>query len=137
VPRVVAIFGVQGWRWAWARDVRALVLALDADATGAQAWRTLARQAALRGKRVAMLPAAAYGGAKDASAAWGAGVLRSVAWATDGAHGDEEITRAADRRESGEERLAIMMYDGQRPYATAACWAGAVLPESTSAARET
>ena len=30
VPRVVAIFGVQGWRWAWA--VRELVFALDADA---------------------------------------------------------------------------------------------------------
>jgi hypothetical protein len=42
VPRVVAIFGVQGWRWAWAR---------------------------------AVLPAAAYGGCKDVSEAWAAGVL--------------------------------------------------------------
>jgi len=33
------------------------------------------RQAALRGKRVAGLPAVAYGGHKDASAAWAAGVL--------------------------------------------------------------
>jgi len=32
VPRVVAIFGVQGWRWGWARNVRELVFALDADA---------------------------------------------------------------------------------------------------------
>ena len=39
----------------------------------------LARQAALRGKRVAGLPAAAYGGCKDASAAWVAGVL--TVWA--------------------------------------------------------
>ena len=31
VSRVVAIFGVQGWRWDWAREVRALVFALDAD----------------------------------------------------------------------------------------------------------
>ena len=61
-PRVMAIFGVQGWRWDWARDVRELVFALDADAAGQQQWRQLARQAALRGKRVAGLPAAAYGG---------------------------------------------------------------------------
>jgi hypothetical protein len=54
VPRVVAIFGVQGWRWEWAREVRELVFALDADATGQQQWRQLARQAALRGKRVAV-----------------------------------------------------------------------------------
>jgi len=42
-------------RGAWARKVRELVLALDADAAGQQQWRTLARQAALRGKRVAVL----------------------------------------------------------------------------------
>jgi DNA primase len=34
VPCVVAIFGVQGWRWDWAREVRELVFALDADAAG-------------------------------------------------------------------------------------------------------
>jgi len=75
VPRVVAIFGVQGWRWDWAREVRELVFALDADAAGQQQWRQLARQAALRGKRVAVLEPAAYGGHKDVSAAWTAGVL--------------------------------------------------------------
>ena len=36
VPRVVALFGVQGWRWDWAREVGALVFALDADAAGQQ-----------------------------------------------------------------------------------------------------
>jgi len=75
-PRTVAIFGVHGWRWAWARDVPALVFALDADATGQEAWRALARQARLRGKRVAFLPPEAYGGAKDVNDAWVAGVLR-------------------------------------------------------------
>ena len=52
-----------------------LVFALDADAAGQQQWRALARQAALRGKRVAVLAPAAYGGYKDVSAAWTAGVL--------------------------------------------------------------
>src|SRR5207244_11996181 len=75
VARVVAIFGVHGWRWDWVRHVRALVLALDADTAGQQQWRQLARQAALRGKRVAVLPAAAYGGCKDVSDAWVTGVL--------------------------------------------------------------
>ena len=60
VSRVVAIFGVHGWRWDWVREVRELMLALDADFAGQQQWRQLARQAALRGKQVAAVPAAAY-----------------------------------------------------------------------------
>src|SRR5215468_11287291 len=72
--RVVAIFGVQGWRWEWAREVRELVFALDADPAGQRQWRQLARQAALRGKRVEVFPAAAYGGCKDVSDAWATGV---------------------------------------------------------------
>jgi DNA primase len=51
VPRVVAIYGVQGWRWDWGREVRELVFALDADTAGQQQWQALARQAALRGLR--------------------------------------------------------------------------------------
>jgi len=51
VSRVVAIFGVQGWRWDWARAVHELVFTLDADAAGQQQWPQLARQAALRGSR--------------------------------------------------------------------------------------
>ena len=70
-PCVVAICGVQGWRLAWAREVRELVFALDADAAGQPPWRARARAAALRGKRignskrVAVLPPAAYGGDVD------------------------------------------------------------------------
>ena len=75
VSRVVAIFGVQGWRWEWVRDVHELVFALDADAAGQQQWRVLAREAALRGKQVAVLEPAAYGGYKDVNEAWMAGVL--------------------------------------------------------------
>jgi Toprim domain len=73
VSRVIAIFGVHGWRWDWVRAVRELVFALDADAAGQQQWRQLARQGALRGKRVAMLEPVAYGGHKDVSAAWAGG----------------------------------------------------------------
>jgi len=37
----VAVYGVDGWRPAWARPVRQLVLAMDADAAG-ERWRELA-----------------------------------------------------------------------------------------------
>src|SRR5207249_1496796 len=80
VSRVIAIFGVQGWRWDWVREVRELVFALDADAAGQQQWHQLARQAALRGKQVAVLPPEAYGGYKDVNEAWAAGVLQLGAW---------------------------------------------------------
>ena len=53
-PRVVAIFELYGWRWDWARTVRELVFAFDADAAGA-GWRSLGRQALMRGKRVSYL----------------------------------------------------------------------------------
>ena len=71
----VAIFGVCGWRWDWARHTTNLILALDADSTGQAGWRELARQARLRGKMVAFLPPEAYGGHKDANEAWVAGAL--------------------------------------------------------------
>jgi hypothetical protein len=61
-PPVVALCGVQGWPWDWVREVRELVFALDADAAGQQQGRQLARQAALRGKRVAGLEPAAGDG---------------------------------------------------------------------------
>ncbi len=79
-PRVVAIFGVNGWRWDWAKDARELVFALDADSAGLAGFRELARAAALHGKRVAYLEPGAYGGEKDASAAWRAGVLTLGDW---------------------------------------------------------
>jgi len=115
VPRVVAIFGVHGWRWEWVREVRALVLALDADAAGQQQWRALARQAALRGKRVGVLPAVAYGGHKDVNEAWMAGALTIGTAAAVAAGGPEELGVSEDLREGWEERAAIMVYDGNLP----------------------
>ena len=112
VSRVVAIFGVQGWRWNWVREVRELVFALDNDTAGQQQWRTLARQAVLRGKHVAVLPAVAYGGHKDVNEAWVAGTLAVGAWLTPAAAAGARSTVPADFIEVWEERIAIMLADG-------------------------
>lgn len=123
VPRVVAIFGVHGWRWEWAREVRKLVFALDADAAGQQQWRQLARQATLRGKGVTVLPPEAYGGYKDVNEAWVAGALTlgDGAVALDGSQG---LELPADLRDAWEERAAIMECDGGlvRAVAEQAAW---------------
>ncbi len=126
VPRVVAIFGVQGWRWDWVRGVRELVFALDADSAGQQQWRQLARQAALRGKRVAGLPAVAYGGCKDVNEAWGAGVLRIGAEPGAAVASGEKDAVPEALREAWEERAAIRAIDGHLSHAEAErlAWAG-------------
>ena len=124
VPRVVAIFGVQGWRWDWAREVRGLVFALDADSAGQQQWRQLARQAALRGKRVAVLPPEAYGGHKDVNEAWVAGTLAVGAWFPPAAATGAQLAVPADLHEVWEERVAIMLADGHLLPAAAARLAG-------------
>jgi len=123
VPRVVALFGVQGWRWDWARNVRELVFALDADAAGQQQWRALARQAALRGKRVAVLEPTAYGGYKDVNEAWMAGTLTIGGGSAviDGPAGRE---LPEDLRDAWAERAAIIECDGglARSVAEQAAW---------------
>jgi hypothetical protein len=131
VPRVVALFGVQGWRWDWVREVRELVFALDADAAGQQQWHQLARQAALRGKRVAVLPAAAYGGCKDVSDAWATGVL-TVGAGPAAAPGGEVLAVPPQQHESWAERVAIMVIDGGLPPTEAErlAWAGLQPPDA-------
>ena len=133
VARVVTIFGVQGWRWAWARDVRELAFALDAAAAGQQQWRQLARQAALRGKQVAVLPPEAYGGYKDVSEAWAAGVLAVEAGPAAAAAGGAALAVPEELREAWEERAAIMMEDGGLPPASAKrlAWEGLQYPVET------
>jgi hypothetical protein len=86
------------------REVCELVFALDADAAGQQQWRQLARQAALRGKQVAVLPPEAYEGYKDASAAWVAGVLAVGAWPA--AAGGEVLAVSEDAHEAWAERAS-------------------------------
>jgi hypothetical protein len=39
---------MQGWRWAWVRDIRALVFAPDAGTARQQPWRPVAYEAAQR-----------------------------------------------------------------------------------------
>ena len=126
VSRVVAIFGVHGWRWDWVREVRQLVFALDADTAGQQQWRQLARQAALRGKHVAVLEPVAYGGHKDVSAAWAAGVLRVNASPVAARQDPASLEVPEDRREAWAERVAIMVTDGgvRREDAERLAWAG-------------
>ena len=74
IPRVLAIFGVNGWRWDWMRSVREIVFAFDADDAG-ERWRAFAQEAILRGKKVSFLPPSALGGAKDINEAWVKGTL--------------------------------------------------------------
>jgi len=92
------------------------VFALDADTAGQQQWRQLARQAALRGKQVAVLEPAAYGGHKDVSAAWAAGVLAvgAMGLETAGA-GSPGMQVPTAIRELWEERVAIIAADSHMP----------------------
>ena len=132
--RVIAIFGVQGWRWDWVREVRELVFALDADLAGQQQRRQLARQAALRGKQVAVLEPAAYGGYKDVSAAWAVGVLAVGAGpAAGGIGGATALAVPEELREPWAERVAIMVADGGVPHAEAehVAWQGLQSPAET------
>jgi hypothetical protein len=126
VSRVIAIFGVHGWRWDWVREVRELVFALDADAAGQQQWRQLARQAALRGKRVSVLEPVAYGGQKDVSAAWTAGVLRVDTRLVTARQDLASLEVPEDWHEAWAERVAIMVTDGGLPHEEAErlAWAG-------------
>jgi hypothetical protein len=94
------------------------VFALDADTAGQQRWRQFARQAVLRGKRVAVLLAAAYGGSKDVSDAWAMGVL-AVGAGPAAAPGEEALAMPEHPREPWAERVAIMVIDGGLPHADA------------------
>lgn len=78
--RALAIFGLDGWRWEWAKDAGALILALDNDRAGQKAAADLARAGRLRGKEIALLDAEAYAGAKDIAEAWAAGSFHLGSW---------------------------------------------------------
>jgi hypothetical protein len=92
-----------------------LVFALDADAAGQQQWCQLARQAALRGKRIRVLPTAAYGGYKDVNEAWAAGVLAAGVGPAAATVGGEGLAVPPHLQEPWAERVAIMVMDGGLP----------------------
>lgn len=68
-PETVAIFGVFGWRWEWARFVQKMVITFDADDGGGQ-WKKIAEEGMLRGREVYYLPPEAYTGGKDLNEVW-------------------------------------------------------------------
>jgi hypothetical protein len=108
------------------------------DTAGQQQWRQLARQAALRGKQVAVLPVAAYGGHKDVNEAWVAGTLAVDTWCTPAEETGARLAVSADLHEAWEERVAIMRADGHLRPADAArlAWEGLQwCPSSSMAAR--
>ena len=106
------------------RKVRELVFALDAEPVGQQQWRQLAPQAAMRGKRVAVLPAAAYGGHNDVNEAWVAGTLAVDTWCTPGEETGARLAVLEDLYEAWEERVATLLVDVTSGPRTPHVWPG-------------
>jgi hypothetical protein len=73
---------------------------------------------------VAGLPAAAYGGHKDANEVWTAGALTIGARPAAAIDGPEALERPENLRNAWEERAAMMEWDGglARPEAERAAW---------------
>ena len=90
-----------------------------------QQGRALARQAARRGKQVAVLEPAAYGGYKDVNEAWMAGAL-TIGARPAAVEGPQALEMPEDLRNAWAERAAIMECDGglARPVAEHAAWRG-------------
>ena len=92
--------------------------------------RAACSQAALRGKRVAVLPPEAYGGQKDVNEAWAAGVLAVGTMPAAAATGGEGLAVPQHLHEPWAERVAIMVIDGGLPCEEAErlAWAGLKAP---------
>ena len=69
-----AIFGLDGWRWKWV-EAKEIVLALDSDRAGRDAFKRLALEAVIRGKQVYFLPPDTLGDCKDINEAFAKGLL--------------------------------------------------------------
>lgn len=74
--QAAAIFGLDGWRWEWV-EAKEIVLALDSDRAGQDAFKRLALEAVIRGKQVYYLPPDALGGCKDVNEAFTKGLLQA------------------------------------------------------------
>ncbi|MEP7218264.1 MAG: toprim domain-containing protein [Bacteroidota bacterium] len=73
--RSLAIFGLEGLRWSWLRDVQEIVFAFDSDMAGREKVSEVCRAGAFRGKTVRFLDAEDLGKHKDVNEAWIAGDL--------------------------------------------------------------
>lgn len=88
VDKVVAVFGLEGFDWAWLRGQREVFIALDADESGRKAAEKLREEARYRGLKVTILDPAAYGGHKDIAEAWEAHALVLPGVAASDPHAD-------------------------------------------------
>ena len=112
VSRVVAIFGVHGWRWDWVREVRELVFALDADAAGQQQWRCLPAKPHCGGSRSWCWSRRRMGGVKMSMRRGSPGALAVNTWLTPAEETGARLAVPADLHEAWAERVAIMLADG-------------------------
>jgi len=108
VPKVIAIFGLNGFDWKWIGR-NELIVALDHDDAPDAPAKILMREAAYRGLKVRRLPAEAFGSSKDAADAWAAGTLDLSA---------ADITVPVKRESVGDEirRLVDALPDPADPY---------------------
>lgn len=88
VGKVVAVFGLEGFDWAWLRGQREVVIAMDGDESGRKAAEKLREEARYRGLKVTVLDPAAYGGFKDVADAWAAHALVLPDKAAEDPHAD-------------------------------------------------
>jgi len=111
-------------RGIWAREVRELVFALDADAVGQQQWPALARQAALRGKAGRGAAGRGVRGVQGCRRRLGGGLVAAAA---------PVLELPEDLPELWQERAAIMAVDGGVPRAEAERWAWTALQAQRAA----
>jgi hypothetical protein len=75
VTNAVAVFGLNGIRWDWLKNVKRIVLCFDFDESGLKAIKEQAEQALLRGIEVLAITKEELGGANDLAEAWEKGTL--------------------------------------------------------------
>lgn len=88
VQKVVAVFGLEGFDWAWLRGQREIVIALDGDESGRRAAEKMRDEARYRGHKASVLDVASYGGHKDIAEAWAAHALVLPGVAASDQHAD-------------------------------------------------
>ncbi len=74
VPKVCAIFGVAGFDWRWIGR-QEIIIAIDHDEAGEKQAALMLDEASYRGLKARRLHPQAFGGHKDAAAAWAASEL--------------------------------------------------------------